>query len=84
MESFPEGEGKTSGADKFLAKAAPAGRVLLVVDKKTDLLRRALANVNRLSIIDAQELNPWALITSQKVLITKLALKVLESRFPQG
>jgi large subunit ribosomal protein L4 len=84
IDSFPEGEGKTGPAGKFLAKAAPQGRVLLVVDKKTDLLIRAIRNLPRLTITDAKSLNPWDLMWTQKVLITKPALQVLESRFPQG
>jgi len=84
LESFPKTEGKTSAAHKFLTKTAPEGRVLLVVDKKEDSLLRATKNINRLSIMDVRELNPWALMKSQHVLITQAALQVLESRFPQG
>jgi large subunit ribosomal protein L4 len=84
LEAFPDSEGKTSVANKFLAKAVPSGRVLLVVDKKNELLCRAIGNVNRLSLMDSRELNPYALLASPKVLITKAAVDALESRFPQG
>jgi ribosomal protein L4 len=84
VESFPETEGKTSALGKMIGKAAPSGRVLVVVDKKSDLLMRAVKNLNRVSIVDVRELSPWALMHAQMILVTQTALKELESRFPQG
>jgi large subunit ribosomal protein L4 len=84
LESFPENEGKTSATGKFLNKAAPAGSVLLVVDKKSDLLRRAVRNLNRINVVDVRELNAWELMVSRKLLFTQSALQALASRFPQG
>lgn len=84
LESLPEAEGKTSALSKFFGKTAPQGRVLVVVDKKSDVQRRALRNIKRVSLVDVQELNAWTLMLAQKVLVTKAALQALESRFPQG
>jgi large subunit ribosomal protein L4 len=84
LESLPEGEGKTGAVGAFFGKAAPSGRVLVVVDKKSDLLLRGLRNLNRVSIQDTGELNPWALMHAQKVLVTKAALQALETRFPKA
>ena len=84
LEALPENEGKTSGAGKFFDKTAPSGRVLVVVDKKSDLLKRSLRNLNRIRLIDVRELNPHMLMHTQKVLLTKTALEALEDRFPKG
>jgi large subunit ribosomal protein L4 len=84
LESFPQSDGKTGGMSKFFSKAAPDGRVLIVVDKRNELHDRAVRNIKRLTIVDVRELNPWRLIYSQKVLMTQAALQALESRFPQG
>ena len=84
VESLPNTEGKTAAAQKFLSKAAPVGRVLVVVDKKEDPWQRAIRNISRLTVQDVRELNPWTLMTAQHILLTKNALQALEGRFPQG
>ncbi|OGR93255.1 MAG: 50S ribosomal protein L4 [Elusimicrobia bacterium RIFCSPLOWO2_01_FULL_59_12] len=84
LESLPEGDGKTSAMNKFFSKAAPAGRVLVIVDKKSDLLRRAVRNLEQVNLADVRELNPWTLMNAQKVLVTQAALQALNTRFPQG
>jgi len=84
LESLPDGKGKTSDMVKIFNKAIPKGRVLLVVDKKTDLLSRALRNVQRVCIMDTHELNAKALMTAHQVVFVQPALQSLESRFPKG
>jgi large subunit ribosomal protein L4 len=84
IESLPKTEGKTSAAQKFLNKIAPAGRILMIVDKREDSWVRASRNITRLTLKDVRELNPWILMTAQHVVFTKPALQALESRFPQG
>jgi large subunit ribosomal protein L4 len=84
IEALPTTEGKTSAAEKFFNKAMPAGRLLLVVDKRDDTLARSVRNISRLTMVDVRELNPLALMRAQQILITKPALQALESRFPQG
>jgi large subunit ribosomal protein L4 len=84
LESLPEGEGKTGAVSALLGKTVPAGRVLVVVDKKTDLLLRGLRNVKRVNVQDTREVNSWSLMHAQKVLVTKAALQSLETRFPKG
>jgi large subunit ribosomal protein L4 len=83
LEALPEGD-KTSAFGKFFDKAAPQGRLLIVVDQKNDGLRRVLRNLPRVELVDVRELNPWILMHSQKILLTQPALKSLESRFPQS
>jgi large subunit ribosomal protein L4 len=84
LENMPAGDGKTGAAAKFLYKAAPEGRVLLIVDKKTDVLRQALRNLARITLVDTRELNPSILMRAQRLLFTQPALQALESRFPKG
>ena len=84
IESLPKTEGKTSVAQKFLNKVTPSGRILMIVDKRDDSWGRAIRNISRLTLKDVRELNPWILMTAQRIVMTKAALQALESRFPQG
>jgi large subunit ribosomal protein L4 len=83
LESLPEGEGKTGALGKIFGKAVPEGRILVVVDKRSDLLRRSIRNIARVSLADTRELNAWMLMLAPKVLITKAALDALEARLPR-
>ena len=84
LESFPEADGKTGPAEKFLSKTAAAGRVLLVVDKKNNMLVRAVRNVARLRLMDVRELNAWVLMSAHRLLLTQAALQALTLRFSPG
>jgi large subunit ribosomal protein L4 len=84
LESLSDGKGKTSAVHTLLGKAVPIGRVLVIVDKKTDLLLQGMRNLKRVNVQDAREINSFSLMHAQKVLVTKAALEALESRFPKG
>jgi large subunit ribosomal protein L4 len=84
LEKLGDSQGKTRALGKVFDKAIPEGKILVVVDKKTDILRRAIGNICRITLQDANELNADGLMRARRVLITKDALKALENRFPKG
>jgi len=51
-------EGKTSAMGKFFSKAIPSGRILMVLEAKSDLVKRRGGNIRRVSVVDVRELNP--------------------------
>jgi large subunit ribosomal protein L4 len=84
LEALPEVDGKTSALSQFFDKAVPKNRILVIVDKKSDLLKRAVRNLARVCLIDVNELNPMDLMRANHILFTKSALEALVARFPQG
>src|SRR5690242_9904880 len=84
LEALPDTKGKTGVLADFFEKAMPQGRLLVVVDKKEDMLKRAMRNLSRVCLIDVRELNPADVLRAQQVLLTQPALQALETRFPQG
>ena len=84
IESFPEGDGKTREAEQRLEKTGLTGRVLLVVDRKSAPVLRAIRNISRLQVADAQELNVGQLTMAQKLLFTQPALQALAGRISKS
>jgi large subunit ribosomal protein L4 len=77
-------EAKTRQAQIILSKAGVSGKTLIVVDKKDETLYRAFGNLKNVCMMDASEVNAWALTASPKVFFTKAALEALEKRFPSA
>lgn len=80
LESVPETQGKTAAAKKFIDKIAPSGRVLMMVDKREDLLARSIRNMPRVSLQDSRELNSWDLMKANVLVATQASLQALEKR----
>ena len=81
LETIPDTGGKTGPAVKFLAKAAPEGSILLIVDKMSEPLSRAVRNIARLEVSGAQEVNAWTVLSANNVLFTQAGLRAMSERF---
>jgi large subunit ribosomal protein L4 len=79
--SIPDAKTKTVSAIlkslKFLDKS---GKVLLIVSKPDAQLKRACKNIDRLTVQTPANLNTYEVLTSDKVIATKQALKELTKR----
>ncbi len=56
-------------------------KVLIVIDKEDELLKRAVRNLEDAMVITANKINTYDLLNHKKVLITKDALKIIEEVF---
>ena len=76
----PKTAGKTKDIVKFLAdnKLTDTRRVLLVVDKKTDELIRATANLQSVQMVSSMYLSVFHILNADKIVIAPAALKTVE------
>ena len=56
-------------------------KVLIVIDKEDELIKRAVSNLEGIMVITANKINTYELINYKKIIITKDALKVIEEVF---
>ncbi len=71
--------GKTKEIVKFLSdNKADVRRVLLVVDKKTDELIRATANIQAVELVSSMYLSVFHILNADKIVISPAALKTVE------
>jgi len=56
-------------------------KVLIVIDKEDELIRRAVRNLEGTMVTTANKINTFELVNYEKILITKNALKVIEEVF---
>ncbi len=56
-------------------------KVLIVIDKEDDLIKRAVSNLEGAMVITANKINAYELINYKKIIVTKGALKVIEEVF---
>jgi large subunit ribosomal protein L4 len=56
-------------------------KVLIVIDKEDELIKRAVRNLEDTMVITANKLNAYDLINYRKIIITKDALKIIEEVF---
>jgi large subunit ribosomal protein L4 len=79
IESLDLSEGKTKVAAELMAKMQLEGTVLLVVNEKTDMIRRATNNLAGLNVVTAKYLNVYNVMNSDKLVITADALETVNS-----
>jgi large subunit ribosomal protein L4 len=79
IESLDLSEGKTKAAAELMAKMQLEGTVLLVVNEKTDPIRRATNNLAGLNVVTAKYLNVYNVMNSDKLVITADALETVNS-----
>ncbi len=84
FESFDVKNGKTSEANQILTKAGIAKKALLIVDKPSDALKRAMRNIPNVCLVEVRNLNATQVMATQSLLFTKPALTALDQRFPKG
>lgn len=56
-------------------------KVLIVIDKEDDLIKRAVHNLKDAMVITANKINTYDLVNYEKMIITKDALKIIEEVF---
>lgn len=74
IESFEVKDGKTATVKKLLDKVSVKGRVLLVNDVKDESLELAARNIQKLDIVPVKQLNVYAIVNADTIVITKKAL----------
>ncbi len=84
VESIEFKEGKAKEGAQFLKKTGLKSSILLVVDKNSANLSRAIGNVVGLSICEVSEVNAWILLRAKQVLFSRAAFDLLLNRFPKG
>jgi large subunit ribosomal protein L4 len=77
IESFDSADGRTKTATELLGKLNLSGRVLLVVNEKTDLIRRSTRNIAGLEVVSAKYLNVFNVMNSDHLIITAEALQTV-------
>jgi len=75
---------KTSQAAGFIKDAALSQRTLLIVDKAQPSFLRAIGNIPWLEVIEAAQVNAWAVMRARKIVLLRAALDTLQNRFPKG
>ncbi len=56
-------------------------KILIVIDKENELIKRAVSNLEEAMVITANKINTYDLINYKKIIITRDALKVIEEVF---
>lgn len=56
-------------------------KILIVIDKENELIKRAVSNLEEAMVITANKINTYELINYKKIIITRDALKVIEEVF---
>jgi large subunit ribosomal protein L4 len=74
-------DGKTSSAQKMIAKMMPdAHHVLVVLPQASDLVMRSLRNLENVLVTSASRLTTYEVAYADGIILTKEAVKVLEDR----
>ena len=75
-------EGKTKEIVKIFNNLnLDSNKILIVIDKEDELVKRAVSNLEGVMVITANKINTYELINYRKIVITKDALKVIEEVF---
>ena len=75
---------KTKGISQLLTRIAPQGKVLIVAAPFAADIRRASANIARLTLQDATKLNALDLCQYRKLLLSEKALENVLARMKGG
>lgn len=77
IENLDPKTSKTSEVAKLLSKIEANGRVLLVVDNRSESLNRATSNIQNLKLTAASYVNVYDVMNADCVVMTKQALDVV-------
>lgn len=77
IEAFVNKDAKVSATAALLNKIGATGNVLLVVDKKDDMLDRATSNLQNVIVVSAKYLNVFDLLNADVVVMTAPALTIV-------
>ncbi|MDD2352065.1 MAG: 50S ribosomal protein L4 [Candidatus Caldatribacteriota bacterium] len=62
-------------------KIEPEKKIIIVIEKDDEKIKRAVNNLQNAMVITANKLNTYDLVNYQKMLVTKDALKIIEEVF---
>ena len=79
IENFEVADGRTKTATDLFAKMKLEGTVLLVVNEKTDMIRRSTNNIAGLIVVSAKYLNVFNIMNSDLLILTAEALETVNS-----
>ncbi len=71
--------GKTSQVADLMSKIGAKGKILMVLDTKTELNLRSTNNLNDLKLITAKYLNVYDCMNADSIVITKPALEIVNT-----
>lgn len=77
IEKIDAKDGKTSLLVKLLSKIGANGSTLLIVEDKTDMVKRATKNIPGLTLVQAQYVNVYDVMNADNVVITQKALNTV-------
>jgi large subunit ribosomal protein L4 len=80
IEDFNPESGKTKDVVTLLNKLGFTGKVMFVVQEKTQIIDRATRNIPKVSSIQADRINVNDVLDADNIVITKKALEVLSTR----
>lgn len=84
LEKLELENGKTKDLASILNNLQiDSDKVLIVIDKEDEKIRRAVRNLRDTFVITANKINAYDIINYQKMVITKDALKTIEEVFQQ-
>lgn len=77
IEDFDCKNGKVADTVKFFSKIGAKGRVLLVVDEKSNLVERATLNLQEVKVVHAKYLNVFDIVNADSIVISQKALDIV-------
>ncbi len=81
INEFNLAEAKTKLMQQVLDNFGANGRTVIVLDDENETLTRAANNIQNLTVVNAELLNTYEVVSNQKVLITEKAIKQLEEAY---
>ncbi len=84
IERFEAASAKTKEISQLMGRIAPEGKILIVDAPFGTEVRRAAANIERLSLQDATQLNTLDLCQYRKVILSEKALENVLARMKGG
>lgn len=80
IEQFTIADGKTAAAATLFAKIEAAGKVLLIVEAKDDLIIRATRNLVDVKVIQANYVNVYDVLNAEVIVISQASLELIDTR----
>ena len=77
IEAFDIKDGKTAAAAKLIQKLGVKGKVLVVVEQKSDQIKRATNNLGDVSVVAAKYLNVYDVMNADMIVVEKKALETV-------
>lgn len=79
IEAFESKDGKVKPTLTLLDKIGAQNKVLLVTDKKDELLKRATRNLAKVAVVQADYLNVYDLLNADSIVMSKKALDIVHA-----